>query len=108
MGTQHGMNDQYGATGAGHTGQAGIPPSAALNAKGANGGGHSTTGKIERGMGNLLGSESLRAKGVQKEQWVPCLSSCLHYSERLHSGKHKLSVSKAVSSPKLSVWNARL
>jgi hypothetical protein len=47
-----------------------IPHTSAVSGPGhtARGGGHSTTGKIERAVGTMIGSKSLKAKGMQKEQ----------------------------------------
>jgi hypothetical protein len=51
-------------------GESHLPPASALSGPGhptRNGGG-ATTGKIEHAIGSLIGSASLKAKGLQKEQ----------------------------------------
>jgi len=65
------MADEYGGGGGAGTGTTGIPP--ATNIGGQNqphsgGGGSAMTGKIEHAVGSLVGSKSLKAKGIQKEQ----------------------------------------
>ncbi|KAJ7339774.1 hypothetical protein DFH08DRAFT_812154 [Mycena albidolilacea] len=65
----HGMmaDQQYGTAGVGAgAGSTAIPPASNLHHSG--GGGSSTTGKIERTVGNIVGSKSLQAKGLQKEE----------------------------------------
>lgn len=70
---------QFGNQGAGTVGQGpgagvggnqGIPPTGALNNEGQQrgGGGHSMTGKVEHAVGSMIGSNALKAKGLQKEQ----------------------------------------
>jgi len=64
------MDDQhYGAgTGAG-VGHPGIPPAETLNSQNqSHSGGGALTGKIEHAVGSIVGSKSLKAKGIQKEQ----------------------------------------
>jgi hypothetical protein len=63
---------QYGAgagIGAG-PGGAGIPPSTNISNQHQprSGGGGAMTGKIEHVVGSIVGSKSLKAKGLQKEQ----------------------------------------
>ncbi|KAJ7058225.1 hypothetical protein C8F01DRAFT_1256101 [Mycena amicta] len=82
----------YAGTG---TGAAGIPPSHAINSgthtgtgtgTGTGSGGGATTGKIEHAIGSIVGSKSLKAKGIQKEQEARALkvqSSELAEAERL-------------------------
>ncbi|KAF7351394.1 hypothetical protein MSAN_01571100 [Mycena sanguinolenta] len=62
-------DQQYGAgTGAG-VGNTGIPPASALGSQNqSHSGGGAMTGKIEHAVGSLVGSKSLKAKGIQKEQ----------------------------------------
>ena len=48
------------------TGDHQIPTSAALGA--GHGGQHAMTGKVEHAVGSMIGSKSLKAKGIQKEQ----------------------------------------
>jgi uncharacterized protein YjbJ (UPF0337 family) len=50
------------------TGTTGIPPSTNINNQHRSGGGGAMTGKIEHAVGSLVGSKSLKAKGIQKEQ----------------------------------------
>ncbi|KAJ7887114.1 hypothetical protein B0H14DRAFT_3726536 [Mycena olivaceomarginata] len=60
-------DQQYGTSGVGAgAGSTAIPPASNLHHSG--GGGSSTTGKIERTVGNIVGSKSLQAKGLQKEE----------------------------------------
>ncbi|KAJ7800356.1 hypothetical protein B0H14DRAFT_1692402 [Mycena olivaceomarginata] len=71
MGNDGMMADQqYGAGGMGAgTGTTGIPPSTNINSQHrSGGGGGAMTGKIEHVVGSLVGSKSLKAKGIQKEQ----------------------------------------
>lgn len=85
MGAGHGLNDPtynsgagvagVGAGGAGVGGAGaggagvGIPDTTAMHAGASgNGAGNSMTGKAEKFAGAVLGSKSLHAKGVQKEQ----------------------------------------
>ncbi|KAJ7729468.1 hypothetical protein B0H16DRAFT_1697193 [Mycena metata] len=78
-GMQPGMNDPMmqqqqpgmgagmgGGMGAGNA--AGIPPSGTLAGNQQHGGGGAMTGKIEQKVGALVGSNALKAKGMQKEQ----------------------------------------
>ncbi|KAJ7108737.1 hypothetical protein C8R44DRAFT_986674 [Mycena epipterygia] len=76
MGAQAGMhndpmmaNQQYGAGGAGVGGPA-IPPTGNVSnhQTSGGGGGGAMTGKIEHAVGSLVGSKTLKAKGIQKEQ----------------------------------------
>lgn len=67
-----GMNNQSGMGGPGYDryndyggNQGNIPPSSNLNASG--GAGHSTAGKVEKALGAAVGSNALKAKGMQKE-----------------------------------------
>ncbi|KAJ3987885.1 hypothetical protein F5890DRAFT_1471959 [Lentinula detonsa] len=86
-----GMNTQPGMGGTGNNGyndhsgnQPNIPPSSHLNASG--GTGHSTTGKVEKAIGSAVGSNALKAKGMQKELEANALktqSSELAEAERL-------------------------
>ncbi|TFK21131.1 hypothetical protein FA15DRAFT_658556 [Coprinopsis marcescibilis] len=48
----------------------GIPPSGMIDSenRAGTGAGHGMTGKFEAALGSAVGSESLRAKGVQKQQ----------------------------------------
>ncbi|KAJ7109612.1 hypothetical protein C8R43DRAFT_1042936 [Mycena crocata] len=61
------MADQYG-TGVGGPGAGGaaIPPAGAIANEPRSGG--KMTGKIEHAVGSLVGSQSLKAKGIQKER----------------------------------------
>ncbi|KAJ7449126.1 hypothetical protein B0H11DRAFT_2055512 [Mycena galericulata] len=68
---------QYGAGGVGAgagagagAGGAAIPPTGAINTQqqGRSGGGGAMTGKIEHAVGSMVGSNALKAKGLQKEQ----------------------------------------
>jgi len=72
-----GVNDPYSAAGVGHgnanthgAGAAGIPPTGTLNDHNQSRGGTGSrmTGKVESAVGTMLGSNSLKAKGLQKEQ----------------------------------------
>ena len=45
-----------------------IPSSAALGASQPGTGQHAMTGKVEHAVGTMIGSKSLKAKGIQKEQ----------------------------------------
>jgi hypothetical protein len=65
-GMQSGQGDYYG--GSGPTGDHPIPPSAALGAGKQGNGQHEMTGKVEHAIGSMIGSKSLKAKGIQKEQ----------------------------------------
>jgi hypothetical protein len=68
-------DQQYGTAGVGAgAGSTAIPPASNLHHSG--GGGSSTTGKIERTVGNIVGSKSLQAKGLQKEEYVFLLRCC--------------------------------
>ncbi|KAL0579005.1 hypothetical protein V5O48_003000 [Marasmius crinis-equi] len=88
VGVGSGANDPYAAAGVGHHHD--IPPSSALHAGSATSGerhsGGSLTGKMERKVGDVIGSKSLKAKGMQKEQEAQALkvqSSELAEAERL-------------------------
>ncbi|KAJ7729916.1 hypothetical protein B0H16DRAFT_1775403 [Mycena metata] len=64
-----GVPQQQHGVGAGGAGTAGIPASNNLGPSQNHGsGGGALTGKIERKVGAVLGSSSLQAKGLQKEQ----------------------------------------
>ncbi|KAJ3933768.1 MAG: hypothetical protein NXY57DRAFT_997407 [Lentinula lateritia] len=86
-----GMNNQSGMGGPGYDryndyggNQGNIPPSSNLNASG--GAGHSTAGKVEKALGAAVGSNALKAKGMQKEMEANALktqSSELAEAERL-------------------------
>ncbi|KAJ4000662.1 hypothetical protein F5050DRAFT_363494 [Lentinula boryana] len=86
-----GMNTQPGMRATGNNdyndysgNQTNIPPSSHLNASG--GAGHSTTGKVEKAIGSAVGSNALKAKGMQKELEANALktqSSELAEAERL-------------------------
>ncbi|KAF7983234.1 hypothetical protein HWV62_23532 [Athelia sp. TMB] len=73
-GGYHGGGAGAGTGGAGMMGgqqQQNIPPTAALGPGGQQApvhSGHATTGKIEHAVGTMIGSKSLKAKGLQKEQ----------------------------------------
>ncbi|EGO03723.1 hypothetical protein SERLA73DRAFT_175325 [Serpula lacrymans var. lacrymans S7.3] len=57
------------ASGAG--GAQGIPPTDMLNANqgsGGGGGSHAFTGRVEHAVGSMIGSNALKAKGMQKQQ----------------------------------------
>ncbi|KAJ7152184.1 hypothetical protein C8R43DRAFT_1189922 [Mycena crocata] len=62
------MADHQHGTGVGGTGVGGgaIPPAGSIGHE--SGGGGKMTGKIEHAAGTMLGSESLKAKGLQKEK----------------------------------------
>ncbi|KIK68728.1 hypothetical protein GYMLUDRAFT_36219 [Collybiopsis luxurians FD-317 M1] len=63
-----------------------IPPSSHLNTQAAGGTGHSTTGKVEKAIGSVVGSNALKAKGMQKEMEANALktqSAELAEAERL-------------------------
>ncbi|KAJ3726602.1 hypothetical protein C8R42DRAFT_657146 [Lentinula raphanica] len=92
MSNDHGMNTQPGMGGGmgndrfnDYGNQPGnIPPSSHMNASG--GPGHSTTGKVEKAIGSAVGSNALKAKGMQKEMEANALktqSSELAEAERL-------------------------
>jgi hypothetical protein len=55
-------------SGPGPTGDHQIPPSASLGTGQQGSSQHAMTGKIEHAVGSMLGSKSLKAKGIQKEQ----------------------------------------
>ncbi|KAJ7761207.1 hypothetical protein DFH07DRAFT_815740 [Mycena maculata] len=81
-------NPQYTTgVGAGAGGPA-IPPANTINTQPQHhsGGGGATTGKIEHAIGSLVGSNTLKAKGLQKEQEAQGLkvqSTELSEAERL-------------------------
>ncbi|KAJ7223684.1 hypothetical protein B0H12DRAFT_1268656 [Mycena haematopus] len=54
-------------TGAG-VGGVGIPPTQNISHQNQSSGGGAMTGKIEHAVGSIVGSKSLKAKGIQKEQ----------------------------------------
>jgi len=62
------QNDPYGAAGVGH--HTNVPPTGALNdSQQTRGGtGQRLTGKVESAIGSMVGSNALKAKGLQKEQ----------------------------------------
>ncbi|ESK90251.1 hypothetical protein Moror_7705 [Moniliophthora roreri MCA 2997] len=63
-------SDPYAAAGVGHQ-TTNIPPSAGMHAGSTGTGEHrggSMTGKFEKTLGTVLGSDSLKNKGLQKEQ----------------------------------------
>jgi len=65
--------------------QSNIPPSSHLNAS-QGGVGHASTGKVEKALGSIVGSNALKAKGMQKEMEANALktqSSELAEAERL-------------------------
>lgn len=76
------MQGQYASDGFGGNGQAphmvnnmdnnasALPPVGTLNDSHQSHSGHSLTGKVERTVGAMIGSSSLKAKGMQKEQYV--------------------------------------
>jgi len=67
-GLGHHNNDPYGAAGVGNTA---IPLPNTVNHPGthkASGGGSALTGKIEHAVGTMIGSQSLKAKGLEKER----------------------------------------
>jgi len=76
--TGQNLDNNYAGVGAGggmgHTqasgpGAAGIPPTGAVNHGNSSGGaGTRLTGKVESAVGSLVGSNALKAKGLQKEQ----------------------------------------
>jgi hypothetical protein len=80
-------NDGYGGTGQPtHMGNTmgdnttALPPTGTLNNSNQTrgGAGHSLTGKVERTVGSMVGSSALKAKGLQKEQYVaisPCFKT---------------------------------
>jgi len=45
-----------------------IPPASSINHNQDHGGGHSTMGKVESAIGSMVGSNALKAKGMQKQQ----------------------------------------
>jgi len=59
-----GASDPYGAAG---VGTQAVPHASAVNQT-HHGPGHALAGKVEHAVGSLLGSQSLKAKGLQKEQ----------------------------------------
>ncbi|KAK7462754.1 hypothetical protein VKT23_007339 [Stygiomarasmius scandens] len=89
----YGSGDPYSSAGVGHDkfggGPAGIPPTHALNAGQATAGEHtggSMTGKVEKTIGTMVGSRSLKEKGMMKEQEAQSLkmqSAELAEAERL-------------------------
>ncbi|KAF8069011.1 hypothetical protein FPV67DRAFT_1101285 [Lyophyllum atratum] len=73
VGTQqqhHMPGTAVGGNGMGAAGHGALPPANTLNHSGQSrgGGGQAFTGKVERTVGTLTGSSSLKAKGQQKEQ----------------------------------------
>jgi len=68
-GVHSGQSEHYG--GAGTTGNTSIPPTNIAQSghqQPQSGGGHAMTGKVEHALGTMLGSKSLKAKGLEKEQ----------------------------------------
>ncbi len=73
--TGQGVNDPYSSaagtgTGAGY-GSANIPPASTLshgNERHRDGSGKRFSGKVEHAVGSMLGSNALKAKGLQKQQ----------------------------------------
>jgi hypothetical protein len=63
---QPGQSGYY--AGSGPTGEHPIPSSAAVGVRQQGSGQHAMTGKVEHAVGSLIGSKSLKAKGIQKEQ----------------------------------------
>jgi hypothetical protein len=61
----------------GPTGDHRIPTSAVLGTGQQGGGQHATSGKVEHIIGSMIGSKSLKAKGIQKEQYV--LNLCITF-----------------------------
>ncbi|KAH7906446.1 hypothetical protein BJ138DRAFT_1094133 [Hygrophoropsis aurantiaca] len=60
-----------GATGAGGGDNPNIPPAGHVNHQGGKGGGsHALTGRVEQAVGSIVGSNALKAKGMQKQQEV--------------------------------------
>lgn len=62
VGNNPGYNDPSMTSG----NQPNIPPSSHLNAS-QGGAGHASTGKVEKALGSIVGSNALKAKGMQKE-----------------------------------------
>jgi hypothetical protein len=67
------MNTGMQSGQAGHYNASGPPPdqipsSAALGTNRQGAGQHAMTGKVEHAVGAMIGSKSLKAKGIQKEQ----------------------------------------
>ncbi|KAJ7589253.1 hypothetical protein C8J56DRAFT_1164113 [Mycena floridula] len=83
-----GMGHHAGGMGH-HDGAMGIPPAPIANTGNqSHGSGHSLAGKVEHVAGTLLGSSSLKAKGIQKEQEAKAAkvqSSELAEAERLEA-----------------------
>jgi len=69
VGTDAGVPSGQGYyAGSGPSGDHQIPSSAALSAGQQGSGQHAITGKVEHAVGSMIGSKSLKAKGIQKEQ----------------------------------------
>ncbi|KAJ7196515.1 hypothetical protein GGX14DRAFT_672774 [Mycena pura] len=85
--TGGGAGTGIGAGAGAGMGTGGIPPTNAVNVgHGHHTGGGALTGKIEHAIGTIVGSQSLKAKGLQKEQEARALkvqSSELAEAERL-------------------------
>ncbi|KAJ7753902.1 hypothetical protein DFH07DRAFT_823535 [Mycena maculata] len=95
---------QYGAGGAG----ASIPPVGAINEQPHRScGAASKTGKIEQAVGSLVGSNTLEAKGLQKEQCARASNWGFSFSTCLFVGKPKVRRYRVLSSGKRSGWSVR-
>lgn len=59
-----------------------LPPTGALNNSNQTrgGSGSAVTGKVERTVGAMVGSSALKAKGLQKEQYVIIYLFRFHHS----------------------------
>lgn len=86
-----------------------LPPAGALNNSNQTrgGSGNAMTGKVERTVGAMVGSSALKAKGLQKEQYVIIYFSRFHYSCGVFLGKQIPSNCRALSSQKLNVLNMK-
>ncbi|KAH7919405.1 hypothetical protein BV22DRAFT_862439 [Leucogyrophana mollusca] len=62
-----------GATGAGG-GNPNIPPPGHVNHQDGGGGSHAFTGRVEHAVGSMIGSNALKAKGMQKQQEANSIS----------------------------------
>lgn len=73
MGTGTGTGTGTGAGGGLHGGQHGtVPPTGTLNNQNQTRGGEGQRmmGKMESAVGSMVGSETLKVRGLQKEQYV--------------------------------------
>lgn len=87
--TDQSMSGGTGVQGMGAGHGSSIPPSAALGASGhKHGAGGNLTGKVEHAVGSMVGSNALKAKGLQKQQLV------LYSSPRVHRSLTKLQWSR--------------